>query len=162
MNKITLRVNGESHEIEADPSTPLIFVLRNGLGLTGAKLGCGLEQCGACAVLVDGEPVLSCVRAVSEFEECDIITVEGLAEDGAEDGADSDIQRAFIAEGAAQCGYCTPGIVVAATALLRRNRTPNEAEIREALHGHLCRCGSHVRVLRAIDRLIREGASDAI
>jgi aerobic-type carbon monoxide dehydrogenase small subunit (CoxS/CutS family) len=158
MDRITLRVNGKAHEIEADPATPLIFVLRNGLGLTGAKLGCGLEQCGACAVLVDGEPVLSCVRAVSEFDGCDIVTVEGLAEDGAE----GDIQRAFIAEGAAQCGYCTPGIVIAATALLRRNRTPDEAQIREALHGHLCRCGSHVRVLRAIDRLIREGTSDGV
>jgi aerobic-type carbon monoxide dehydrogenase small subunit (CoxS/CutS family) len=161
MTMITLRVNGRSRELEADPATPLIFVLRNGLGLTGAKLGCGLEQCGACAVLVDGEPVLSCVRAVSEFEGCDIVTVEGLAGDGTEDGA-SEIQRAFIAEGAAQCGYCTPGIVVAVTALLRRNSTPDDAEIREALHGHLCRCGSHVRVLRAIDRLIRQGASDGV
>src|SRR3546814_15352526 len=98
MEKITLHVNGVSHEIAAEPSTPLIFVLRNRLGLTGAKLGCGLEQCGACAVLVDGESVLSCVRAASEFEGREIVTVEGLAEDG----LGSDVQQAFIAEGAAQ------------------------------------------------------------
>ncbi len=152
-----LHVNGTSHRVEADPSTPLIFVLRNQLGLTGAKLGCGLEQCGSCAVLVDGEPVLSCVRAVSEFEGSEIVTIEGLAEGG----NPSEIQRAFIEESAAQCGYCTPGIVVAVTALLNRNQRPGDAEIREALDGHLCRCGSHSLVLRAIDRLIGEGASDA-
>ncbi len=153
MTRIALRVNGASHEVEADPSTPLIYVLRNQLDLTGAKLGCGLEQCGACAVLVDGEPVLSCVRAVSEFEGNDIVTVEGLAEDG----APSQIQQAFMDEGAAQCGYCTPGIVVATTALLNRNPNPDDAEIREALNDHLCRCGSHARVLAAIDRLVRDG-----
>ena len=174
MTRIALRVNGASHEIEADPATPLIYVLRNQLELTGAKLGCGLEQCGACTVLVDGEPVLSCVRAVSEFDctvlvdgepvlSCvravsefdgnEIVTVEGLADDG----APSDVQRAFMEEGAAQCGYCTPGIVVATTALLNKNSNPNDAEIREALNDHLCRCGSHARVLAAIDRLVRDG-----
>ena len=157
MTTIALRVNGTTHDIEADPSTPLIFVLRNELGLTGAKLGCGLEQCGACAVLVDGEAVQCCVRAASEFEGCDIVTVEGLAADG----QGSDVQRAFIAEGAAQCGYCTPGIVVAVTALLGRTRRPGEADIREALHGHLCRCGSHARVVKAIHRLVGEGSRDA-
>ncbi len=151
-----LHVNGTVHYVEADPSTPLIFVLRNQLDLTGAKLGCGLEQCGACAVLVDGEPVLSCVRAVSEFEKCEIVTVEGLA-----DGGNSDVQRAFIEENAAQCGYCTPGIVIAVTALLDRNRRPEAGEIRQALKDHLCRCGSHSSVLRAIDRLVAEGTSDA-
>ena len=156
MASITLRVNGASHEVEADPSTPLIFVLRNQLGLMGAKLGCGLEQCGACAVLIDDEAVLSCVRAVSEFEGCEILTVEGLAAEGSA----SDVQSAFIEEGAAQCGYCTPGMVIAATALLRRNAAPGEAEIHEALHDHLCRCGSHVRVLRAIGRLVGGGGHD--
>lgn len=153
MTRIALRVNGASHEIEADPATPLIYVLRNQLELTGAKLGCGLEQCGACTVLVDGEPVLSCVRAVAEFDGNEIVTVEGLADDG----APSDVQRAFMEEGAAQCGYCTPGIVVATTALLNKNSNPNDAEIREALNDHLCRCGSHARVLAAIDRLVRDG-----
>ncbi len=156
MASMDLRVNGTSHRVEADPSTPLIFILRNQLDLTGAKLGCGLEQCGSCAVLVDGEKVLSCVRAVSEFEDSEIVTIEGLAEGG----IPSEIQRVFIEESAAQCGYCTPGIVVAVTALLNRNQRPGDAEIREALDGHLCRCGSHSLVLRAIDRLVG-GASDA-
>ena len=153
---ITLRVNGTSHEIEIDPSTPLIFVLRNRFGLTGAKLGCGQEQCGACAVLVDGEPTLSCVRAVSEFDGHDIVTAEGLAGDGTGNA----VQRAFMAEGAAQCGYCTPGMVVAVTALLNRTPAPGAADIQDALRDHLCRCGSHARVLRAISRLSREAGSD--
>jgi aerobic-type carbon monoxide dehydrogenase small subunit (CoxS/CutS family) len=152
-----LRVNGVAHQVDADPSTPLIYVLRNQLDLTGAKLGCGLEQCGACAVLVDGERVLSCVRAVSEFDKCEIVTVEGLADDG----ECSDVQRAFIEQGAAQCGYCTPGIVIAVTALLGRKPRPSDTEIREALDDHLCRCGSHWRVLQAVDRLVATGESDA-
>ena len=143
--------------LHAQPVRDLLFEILV-LGI-GAVRHAAAGRAGA--VLVDGEPVLSCVRAVSEFEGCDIVTVEGLAGDGTEDGA-SEIQRAFIAEGAAQCGYCTPGIVVAVTALLRRNSTPDDAEIREALHGHLCRCGSHVRVLRAIARLLRQGASDGV
>lgn len=155
MAKITLRVNGEPQEINTDPSTPLLFILRNQLGLTGAKLGCGLEQCGACAVLIDGEAVLSCVRAVSEFEDSDIHTIEGLTGNG----VPSDVQQAFIDQGAAQCGYCTAGLVVATTALLKKNRKPDRTEIDAALEGHLCRCGSHTRVLRAIDKLIAEGAS---
>jgi aerobic-type carbon monoxide dehydrogenase small subunit (CoxS/CutS family) len=154
MVKLTLRVNGSPHEIEVDESMPLIFALRNHLGLVGAKLGCGLEQCGACAVLVDGEPVLSCVRAVSEFENTEITTIEGLAENG----RPSAVQQAFIDEGAAQCGYCTSGIVIAATALLDRNSQPGKAEIADALKDHLCRCGSHSRVLAAIDRVSRGGA----
>lgn len=155
MAKFTLRVNGAAHEVDADPSTPLIFVLRNQLGLTGPKLGCGLEQCGACAVLVDGTPALSCVRAVSEFEDQDIVTAEGLSDTHAA------IQQAFIAEGAAQCGYCIPGIVTATAGLFNQTKSPSEAQIKEALHGHLCRCGSQLRVLKAIDRLIQEGAADA-
>lgn len=149
MATVKLHVNGKLREIEADPAMPLIFALRNHFGLVGAKLGCGLEQCGACAVLADGEPVLSCVRAVSEFEGANIVTVEGLC-DG---GNPSAVQQAFIEEGAAQCGYCTAGIVIAATALLQKNAHPTRAEISEALHDHLCRCGSHARVLAAIARL---------
>ena len=152
-----LQVNGVSHQVEADPSTPLVYVLRNQLGLTGTKLGCGLEQCGSCTVLVDGEPVMSCVRAVSEFGECEIVTVEGLAGGG----EFSDVQRAFIQENAAQCGYCTPGIVVAVTALLNRIPQPGDGDIRAALDGHLCRCGSHSRVLKAIERLVVGGDADA-
>lgn len=158
MSKMTLRVNGATHEVEADPSTPLVFILRNQLDLTGTKHGCGLEQCGACAVLVDGQPTLTCDRAVSEFEGCDIVTVEGLA-DG---GVGNAIQRAFVDAGAAQCGYCTPGIVIATTALLAGNPSPNDGEIRDALQDHLCRCGSHGRVLHAIHQLIKEGVSDGV
>ena len=157
MTRIVLRVNGTSHEIEADPSTPMIYVLRNQLGLTGAKLGCELEQCGACAVLADGEPGLICVKPVSEFAGREILTVEGLVEDE----RCNDVQRAFIEEGAAQCGYCTPGIVIATTALLNRTHDPSEADIHEALHGHLCRCGSHTCVLKAIHRLVQERATGA-
>lgn len=156
MTTFKLRVNGQAHEIEADPAMPLIFALRNHFGLIGAKLGCGLEQCGACAVLVDGEPALSCVRAVSEFEDSDIVTVEGLAEHGNL----SDIQQAFIQEGAAQCGYCTAGIVIAATALLETNKRPSKTDIADALKDHLCRCGSHARVLAAIARVTGEEARD--
>jgi aerobic-type carbon monoxide dehydrogenase small subunit (CoxS/CutS family) len=143
-----LRVNGQSHEIDADPATPLIFVLRNTLGLTGVKLGCGLEQCGACAVLADGKSVLSCSKGISEFAGKEIVTIEGL------DG--NAVQQAFVKENAAQCGYCTPGIVVAVTALLATQPKPDRAQINEALHKHLCRCGSHPRVLRAIKRLAEE------
>jgi nicotinate dehydrogenase subunit A len=154
MARLGLEVNGAVHEVDADPATPLLLVLRNRLGLTGAKLGCGLEQCGACAVLVDGEATLSCVRAVSEFEGRRIVTVEGL---GAE-GELSDVQRAFVMEGAAQCGYCTPGLVIAITALLESRPSPDPATIRAALQQHLCRCGSHAAVLRATARLVRERA----
>ena len=154
MTKIYLKVNGKMHEVDCDPATPLIYILRNQLELVGAKLGCGLEQCGACAVMVDGEHVLSCVRAASEFEGVEITTVEGLAKDG----KPSALQQAFIDEGAAQCGYCTAGLVVAATALLDKNPKPDDVEIREALHEHLCRCGSHLRVLKAIDRVIQGSA----
>jgi nicotinate dehydrogenase subunit A len=153
MTTLTLRVNGASHEVEIDPATPLIFVLRNKLGLTGSKFGCGLETCGACTVLVDGERELSCVRAVSEFEGQEITTVEGLMEDGKL----SAVQEAFVGEGAAQCGYCIPGIVVATTGLLKKNPHPNDEEITEALEKNLCRCGSHANVLKAIKRLTEDG-----
>jgi aerobic-type carbon monoxide dehydrogenase small subunit (CoxS/CutS family) len=154
MTAIRLQVNGAEHEIDADPDTPLIFVLRNHLNLTGPKLGCGQEQCGACVVLVDGVATNSCVRAASEFEGRDIVTIEGLAEDGGL----SAVQKAFLDEAAAQCGYCTSGMIVATTALLQRNPRPAAEETAEALHDHLCRCGSHRRVLTAIERLIAEGA----
>lgn len=155
MAKISLRVNGRKHEVDCDPATPLIYILRNQLELVGAKLGCGLEQCGACAVLVDGEHTLSCVRAASEFEGAEITTVEGLAKGG----QPSTLQQAFIAEGAAQCGYCTAGLVIAATALLEKNPKPDDSEIREALHEHLCRCGSHLRVLNAVNRVVQGGGN---
>jgi nicotinate dehydrogenase subunit A len=156
MATFALDVNGETHTVEADPATPLVYVLRNQLGLTAAKLGCGLEQCGACAVLVDGAPALSCVTAVEAFAGRRIVTVEGLSDGGRPNA----VQQAFIAEGAAQCGYCTPGLVVAVTALVARTPAPTDAETRDALAGHLCRCGSHHRVLKAVRRLAAAGGAD--
>ena len=145
---LELRINGERRSLAGDPETPLVFVLRNELGLTGTKYGCGLEQCGSCAVLVDGEARLSCVTPASAFQGRDIVTVEALGEDS----VGVRVIEAFIAEAAAQCGYCTPGLVVAATALLKAEPAPSEAAIRGALSAHLCRCGSHHRVLRAVRR----------
>lgn len=149
-----LTVNGTAYEIEADPSTPLIFILRNALGLTGIKLGCGLEQCGACTVIADGETHLSCVKTVAEFAGKEIVTIEGLAAHP----TGSAVQKAFVAENAAQCGYCTPGMVTEVTALLDRTPNPSRPQIVEALNGHLCRCGSHTRVFKAIDAVVKETA----
>ena len=149
METISLKINGKIYQIKVEPETPLLFVLRNSLGLTGAKLGCGLEQCGACAVLVDGNSTLTCVSAVSDFQDKDIITIEGIAQDGKL----SPVQKAFIDAGAAQCGYCIPGLVVAVTGLLQENSDPDSAEVQNALASHLCRCGSHGRIIAAIDSL---------
>lgn len=147
---LEIRVNGQSRRVEADPATPLIFVLRNELGLKSPKLGCGLEQCGACKVLADGEAVMSCVRSVGEFQGKNVVTLEAYA------GTDP-LQRAFLEHNAAQCGYCTSGILISARALLDRNPRPSDAEIREALKDNLCRCGSHPRVLRAIRSVVENG-----
>jgi nicotinate dehydrogenase subunit A len=152
---VKLRVNGEVRQVEVDEATPLLWVLRDQLGLTGAKYGCGLEQCGACAVLCDGRAVLSCTAPVGSFAERELTTVEGLAKNGTLDA----LQRAFVAEQAAQCGYCIPGIVIAAKALLLAKPAPTDAEIRAALDTHLCRCGTHPRILRAVRRAIDEGAA---
>ncbi len=152
MEKIFLTVNGRAHELEADPATPLLYVLRNDLGLKGAKLGCALEQCGACRVIVDGKPEFSCVSAVGSFQGRRVTTVEGI---GTPQRLHP-LQAAFVAERAAQCGYCTPGMVVTAKALLDANPDPSEQELRQALAQSLCRCGSHARVLRAIRRAARE------
>lgn len=145
---LSLSINGVQHEITCDPATPLAYVLRNALKLKGTKIGCGLEQCGACAVLVDGEVALSCSAAVEQFAGKEIVTIEGVG--ATEIGAR--VQDAFVAETAAQCGYCTSGLVVAATALITDGRGTDRAETVEALDQHLCRCGSHPRVLRAIER----------
>ena len=147
---IVLTINGQAHVIEAEPDTPLVFVLRNELGLTGTKLGCASEECGACAVLVNGESTLSCVRPVADFADQKIVTIEGLTEDS----VGQSVQQAFIEEGAAQCGYCTPGIVIATTALLKTINRPTTGDVDGALDRHLCRCGSQPRVLAAIRRVI--------
>jgi nicotinate dehydrogenase subunit A len=143
---LTLRVNGEERRVDVDPSTPLVYVLRNALGLTAAKVGCGLEQCGACAVLVDGVATLTCAAPAGAFEGRAIVTCEGLGRPG----RPSPVQRAFVEAGAGQCGYCIPGLVVAVTALLAVDPDPDDATVRAALSPHLCRCGSHARVLRAV------------
>ena len=149
---ITLRVNGQPRSVDAAMDTPLLLVLRNDLGLIAAKLGCGLEQCGSCTVLVDGEARTSCRLPVGSVAGSEITTLEGIGT--AE--APHPLQRAFIAENAAQCGYCTSGILVTAKALLDRTRRPSTAEVRHALRDNLCRCGSHNRVLRAVQRAARE------
>jgi aerobic-type carbon monoxide dehydrogenase small subunit (CoxS/CutS family) len=154
VDMVSLRVNGVSHHSRSDPATPLIFVLRNELGLMGTKLGCGLEQCGACAVLVDGSSVLSCNAPVAQFEGRNIETVEAQGNPLLER-----VRAAFVAAGAAQCGYCIPGMVIAAAALLRATPRPDDRAIREALRPHLCRCGTQARVLRAVRTLAQEGAS---
>lgn len=141
-----LRVNGQAHRLDCDPDTPLAYALRE-LGLKGTKIGCALEQCGACAVLADGEVVLSCVRDVASFDGVEITTVEGLAD--TETGAK--VQEAFVQATAAQCGYCTAGMVIAVTGLLSTNPSPTREEAQEALQQHLCRCGAHPRILRAVE-----------
>ncbi len=144
---LALRINGRERQVHSDEDTPLLFVLRDELKLKGAKFGCGLEQCGACAVLVDGEAVYSCVTPVASFIGKEITTPEGIG--GTEAGAR--VQAAFVKASAAQCGYCTAGLVVAATALLMRSPSPDREAVKAALSPHICRCGSHPRVLRAID-----------
>lgn len=144
----TLRINGQTHEIDADPQTPLLYVLRDDLQLNGAKFGCGLGQCGACTVLVDGEAVFSCVTPILVLEGSEIVTLEGL---GTMDNP-GPVQAAFIEEQAAQCGYCIPGMIMRAQALLEKNPAPSEDEIRSALSPNLCRCGTHMRILAAVRR----------
>jgi len=145
---INLKVNGRSHDVDADPATPLLYVLRDDLQLNGAKFGCGLGQCGACTVIVDGRAVLSCITPVSLVGSRAVTTVEGL---GTADKP-SALQRAFIDEQAAQCGYCIAGMIMRAQALLERNPNPSDAEIRHHMAINLCRCGTHMRILRAVRR----------
>jgi nicotinate dehydrogenase subunit A len=149
---ITLRVNGRARSVAAAPDTPLLLVLRNDLGLLAAKLGCGLEQCGSCTVLIDGEARMSCRLPIGSVAEAEITTLEGIGTPE----APHPLQRAFIAENAAQCGYCTSGILVAAKALLDKKPRPTRSEVQHALRDNLCRCGSHNRVLRAVERAARE------
>jgi nicotinate dehydrogenase subunit A len=151
---VNLNVNGVSHEVNAGPDTPLLYVLRNDLGLVGSRFGCGSAQCGACFVLVEGIPIASCDLPIWSLEGKAITTVEGLSPDGEL----HPVQRALLAEQAAQCGYCMSGIIVSAVALLKKNRSPSEEEIRAALDKNLCRCGSHNRVVRAIRRAADEQA----
>lgn len=153
--RFALLVNGRSYAVEVEPSTPLLYVLRNDLQLNGPKFGCGLAQCGACTVIVDGEAVRSCVTPVSAAQGREITTLEGL---GTLEQLHP-LQRAFIEEQAVQCGYCINGMIMTAKAFLDKNPRPSEAEIRKALAGNLCRCGTHLRIIRAIKRAALEMAS---
>ena len=143
-----LNVNGRDHDVDAEPDTPLLYVLRDHLGLNGAKFGCGLGQCGSCTVMVDDQAVFSCLTPILLLEGRRVTTVEGLG--SAENP--SALQRAFIEEQAAQCGYCIAGMIMRAHALLRRNASPSRSEIAAALEPNLCRCGTHMRIIRAIER----------
>jgi nicotinate dehydrogenase subunit A len=145
---ITLKINGRAHEVAADPKTPLLYVLRNDLELNGAKFGCGLGQCGACTVMVDGEAVYSCLTPILVLQGREIKTVEGL---GTVDHP-GPLQQAFIDEQAAQCGYCIAGMIMRAQALLERNPSPSDDDIRTHMNPGLCRCGTHMRILRAVRR----------
>jgi nicotinate dehydrogenase subunit A len=149
MTNVTLRVNGRVSALDVDdPQMPLLYALRDQMELHGPKFGCGLGQCGACTVIVDGVAVRSCQTPVSAMQGKEITTLEGL---GSPD-APHKVQAAFIEEQAAQCGYCTSGMIMTATALLAKTPKPSEAQVRDALASNLCRCGSHVRVLRAVLR----------
>ena len=157
-NGLVLTVNGKQHQVKATPETPLLYVLRNELGLSSPQFGCGSENCGACMVLLGAQAVKSCKLTVSEATAGAITTLEGLGT--AEEL--HPIQRAFIEEQAAQCGYCGNGMIIATAALLWKNPRPTDEQIREALDGNLCRCGAHLRIIRAVKRaaelLAAEGA----
>lgn len=145
---IALQINGKSHEIDADPSTPLLYVLRNDLELHGPKFGCGLGQCGACTVHIDGKATFSCILPIAAVGDRKITTTEGLLENG----KPNKVQQAFIDEQAAQCGYCISGMVMRAQALLSINPHPSDDEIRKYMRPNLCRCGTHAAILRAVKR----------
>ena len=145
---IRLIVNGAAHDVDAAPDTPLLYVLRDDLGLTGPQFGCGLGQCGACTVHIDGAAVRSCRTPLSAAARGPITTIEGL---GTPDKPHP-VQQAFIDEQAAQCGYCMSGMIMSAAALLNRTKNPTAQQIRSTLNGNLCRCGTHVRIVRAVQR----------
>lgn len=152
MSALQLTVNGRAYTVEVEPRTPLLYVLRNDLRLNGPKFGCGLAQCGACAVIVGGEAVRSCVTPVAEAVGKEVTTLEGL---GTVDDPHP-LQQAFIEEQAAQCGYCINGMIMTAKAFLDQHPDADAAAIRQALQRNLCRCGTHLRILRAINRYVQE------
>jgi nicotinate dehydrogenase subunit A len=154
----TFTVNGQQHSVATDPARPLLDVLREDLGLTGAKFGCGERQCGACTVLLNGRPAFSCSTRISTANNRTIETIEGLT-DG---GRLHPVQEAFLAESALQCGYCTPGMIMNAVALLRQKSNPSEDDIRSAMDRNTCRCGTHLRVMKAVARAaeMMEGGRD--
>jgi len=149
---VAFSVNGARKEVEVGPDTPLLWVLREHLGMTGTKFGCGVAACGACTVHVDGNPIRSCITPVSLVEGRAVTTIEGLSPDGSHP-----LQKAWIVEQVPQCGYCQSGQIMQAAALLARNRHPSRAEIVEHMNGNLCRCGTYLRIIAAIERVAREG-----
>ena len=153
METFTLNVNGTDHTVQAKPTAPLLFVLREQFHLTGAKPGCGEGQCGACTVLVAGQPVRSCLTAIGEVGSRPVQTIEGLAQGGRL----HPVQQAFLDTSAFQCGYCTPGMIMAAVALLNQNPHPTVKEIRTELAGNVCRCGTYSRIVQAIQRAASGG-----
>ena len=148
MASIRFTVNGKARQLDTEPERPLLEVLREDLGLTGTKYGCGEGQCGACTVLLDGRPVLSCITNVRAVQERNVTTIEGLSGDGAL----HPVQQSFVEEGAMQCGYCTPGMILQTVALLARHPQPSDAQIVEALNGNLCRCNDYNRIQAAVRR----------
>ena len=149
---VALSVNGERREVDIDPRTPLLWVLREHLGLTGTKFGCGIAACGACTVQVDGEPVRSCATPLSLVAGRSVTTIEGLSPDGSHP-----LQKAWVAEQVPQCGYCQSGQIMQAAALVARNRNPSRAEIVDHMNGNICRCGTYSKIIAAIQRAVREG-----
>jgi isoquinoline 1-oxidoreductase alpha subunit len=152
MTEFVLAVNGEELTVDVDPATPLLWVLRDVLGLTGSKYSCGKGLCGSCTVHLDGEAARSCTLPVSGVGEREITTIEGLSDNG-----DHPLQRAWIAENVSQCGYCQPGQIMTAAALLASNPRPTDDDINAALSGNLCRCGTYQRIRRAVHRAAEEG-----
>ncbi|MCR4429168.1 MAG: (2Fe-2S)-binding protein [Caldiserica bacterium] len=144
---ITLKVNGKLFQLSLPPSTTLLEALRDHLGFTGVKEGCGKGECGACTVLIDGKPINSCLMLAPQAEGKEVITIEGLSENGP-----TPLQKAFVEEGAVQCGYCTPGMILSLTALLNQNPSPSEEEIKEAISGNLCRCTGYLKIIQAVKR----------
>jgi len=153
MSRFTLEVNGAARTVDADPATPLLWVLRDDLGMTGTKYGCGAGLCGACTVLLDGEAARACATTIAEADGRRVTTIEGLA------AANHPLVAAWIAEDVPQCGYCQPGQIVQAAALLARTPAPTDDEIAAAMSGNLCRCGTYLRIRRAIRRVAAEGAA---
>lgn len=145
MAAYTLNINGEKKEVDVDPSTPLLWVIRDHLQLTGTKYGCGIAQCGACTVHIDGEAMRSCMYPIDGLEDKKVTTIEGLSENG-----DHKVQKAWIEHDAYQCGYCQAGQIMNAAAFLKRNKKPTDAEIDEAMQGNICRCGTYTRIKAAI------------
>lgn len=149
MAKFNLKINRKAYQVDVDPSTPMLWVLREHLKLVGTKYGCGVAQCGACTIHIDGEAVRSCITFVSEVGDKEITTIEGLSEDG-----DHPVQKAWLEHDVAQCGYCQPGQIMTAAALLKKNPHPTDPEIEEAMSGNICRCGTYTRIKKAIHTAI--------